>query len=149
MIPPSSVRRDALDRWDTDHPHRVCRTRAASGAAAPPMSVMNSRRFTRSPRPRGHRVVGHHAVAVVPGAQGDAHAPAEAASWSRASTPELLGYHLRVVGHYQPATTDLLIDAGYKVIDRESASVLHLHLPGLPANLPGEIAIDVNARFAQ
>src|SRR5438128_4511040 len=37
----------------TDHWHRLCCARAASGhAAAPPTSVMNSRLFTRSPRRR-------------------------------------------------------------------------------------------------
>jgi hypothetical protein len=61
----------------------------------------------------------------------------------------LLDDWLRVVRHYQPATTDPLIDPGYKEIDRLSGSILHFRLTDLLPNLPGEIAIDVNMRFAQ
>src|SRR5262245_44102590 len=61
----------------------------------------------------------------------------------------LLGDWLRVVRHYQPATPDLLIDPSHKEIDRLSGSVLHFCLTDLLPNLPGEIAIDVNMRFAQ
>jgi hypothetical protein len=38
---------------------------------------------------------------------------------------QLLGFRRNVVGHYQPATIYLLIDAGHKVVDRRSAAVLH------------------------
>ena len=43
------------DLWERTNAMPRCWVRAASGhvAAAPPSSVMNSRRFTRSPRRRG------------------------------------------------------------------------------------------------
>src|SRR5262245_27337786 len=105
------------------------RTENGQAAVAPPSNLMNSRRLIAAPE-----------------AQDKASHPNATRSKVKCV---LLRDRLSVVRHYQPATTVLLIDPGYKEIDWSSTSVPHLCLTDLLADLPGEIAIDVNMRSAQ
>ena len=54
-----------------------------------------------------------------------------------------------MVGNHEPATVYLLIDIGCDGIDRTNGAVLRLRLPGLDADLPREIAIDVDLRVRE
>jgi hypothetical protein len=51
---------------------------------------------------------------------------------------------LRVVGSYQPAAVEFLIDVGDDVVGLSVCAILHFRVPALLTHLPREVTVDVN-----